>query len=479
MKERVAQVSAQEKIYETIVSLQQSGQATEIQNAFENKRRLDEVNYHKSIRQMALIERMTVRNHPMFSELEWDFSDQVNVILGRNGYGKTLTLKILTSLLSSDVARISDLLGGPSSNAKVEISLRNRPGVGIAKEAGRSLITCEGGLIGSTIAPIPVLAIPDIRSLNRVSGSVPEEEPQDLARHGYRKLLYDQPISAQVQWRLNQAYIDYIKPPPKKPRDIPLLNLIEETISSLSGTRFEFRTIESTGSTAQFRVDVVTEAQLDPVPLQVVSQGTLSVVAIVCLIYDYLRVVAQVNRIPRPQDAPGLVIIDEIDAHLHPMWQTSIVDLLRERFPNVQFIFAAHSPLVVAGSLANEVCVLRRDAGGKFEMQNIYTDFIGWRAEEILHKVFNVEDQDPTYNRYSAMAPRRGQLDEEAQKLLRKGTLSEEEAGTLQRLQRDIHYIDRAHAMQQRRSQEEYLRARALQMQEEAYPQPPDGQPVP
>jgi len=44
--------------------------------------------------------------------------------------------------------------------------------------------------------------------------------------------------------------------------------------------------------------------------------------------------------------APGVVLIDEVDAHLHPSWQATVGDWFTARFPNVQFIVATHSPLV-------------------------------------------------------------------------------------------------------------------------------------
>jgi hypothetical protein len=45
-------------------------------------------------------------------------------------------------------------------------------------------------------------------------------------------------------------------------------------------------------------------------------------------------------------DPPGVVLIDEVDAHLHPTWQSNVGTWFRRRFPNVQFIVATHSPLV-------------------------------------------------------------------------------------------------------------------------------------
>ncbi len=47
-------------------------------------------------------------------------------------------------------------------------------------------------------------------------------------------------------------------------------------------------------------------------------------------------------------NAEGIVLIDEIDSNLHPKWQWRIVDALMETFPNIQFIAATHSPIIVS-----------------------------------------------------------------------------------------------------------------------------------
>ncbi|WP_309895942.1 AAA family ATPase [Archangium sp.] len=61
----------------------------------------------------------------------------------------------------------------------------------------------------------------------------------------------------------------------------------------------------------------------------------------------------------QPKDLRGIVLLDEIDLHLHPHWQRRIVPLLRHVFPHVQFIVTTHSPLVVAGVEAHEIIRLR------------------------------------------------------------------------------------------------------------------------
>ncbi len=48
------------------------------------------------------------------------------------------------------------------------------------------------------------------------------------------------------------------------------------------------------------------------------------------------------------KEISGIVLIDEIEHHLHPIWQLSIVSILKRVFPKVQFIITTHAPLVAA-----------------------------------------------------------------------------------------------------------------------------------
>ena len=54
-------------------------------------------------------------------------------------------------------------------------------------------------------------------------------------------------------------------------------------------------------------------------------------------------------------ETKGVVLIDEIDMHLHPKWQKSIVNDLKQTFPNIQFVLTTHSPFIVQSLKANEV----------------------------------------------------------------------------------------------------------------------------
>ena len=86
----------------------------------------------------------------------------------------------------------------------------------------------------------------------------------------------------------------------------------------------------------------------------------------------------------RPWRKQALVLVDEIDAHLHPRWQAEIVPLLRETFPHLQVVATTHSPLVVGNLHAGELYRLRRDRGAGVVVEQIERSFRGWRADQIL-----------------------------------------------------------------------------------------------
>lgn len=65
----------------------------------------------------------------------------------------------------------------------------------------------------------------------------------------------------------------------------------------------------------------------------------------------------------KPEDLRGIVLLDEIDLHLHPTWQRRIVPILRRAFPELQFVVTTHSPLVLTGFDASEIVKLELEDG--------------------------------------------------------------------------------------------------------------------
>lgn len=99
------------------------------------------------------------------------------------------------------------------------------------------------------------------------------------------------------------------------------------------------------------------------------------------------------DRYPRsrnPLAEPAIVLIDEIDLHLHPKWQRTIMRYLSERFVNTQFIVTAHSPLVVQAAANANIVLLRRE-GDHVIIDNNPLSVLGWRTDQILTSLFGLE----------------------------------------------------------------------------------------
>lgn len=91
----------------------------------------------------------------------------------------------------------------------------------------------------------------------------------------------------------------------------------------------------------------------------------------------------------------GLIVIDEIDLHLHPEWQQRIGSILKQAFPCAQIIATTHSPHVVQAAEPEEVFVLSREDDGSFsacsEVPSKY-GYAGWTIEEVLEYIMGVTD---------------------------------------------------------------------------------------
>jgi len=93
-----------------------------------------------------------------------------------------------------------------------------------------------------------------------------------------------------------------------------------------------------------------------------------------------------VERYPdsaNPLAERAVVLVDEIDLHLHPAWQRQLIDHLTRVFANTQFIVTAHSPLIVQGATNANIAVLRRD-GDHVVIDNEVESIRGWRVDQIL-----------------------------------------------------------------------------------------------
>jgi len=85
-----------------------------------------------------------------------------------------------------------------------------------------------------------------------------------------------------------------------------------------------------------------------------------------------------------------VVLIDEPEASMHPEWQQKILNFYRDINPNAQFIFATHSPHIVSSCKKEEIKVIVKE-GNKLYIDEDIENTYGLTNEEILFKIFNLE----------------------------------------------------------------------------------------
>ena len=115
------------------------------------------------------------------------------------------------------------------------------------------------------------------------------------------------------------------------------------------------------------------------VPLEWLSEGYRSLFA---MIADMVRELLPCY--PILEEAEAIVLIDEIETHLHPRWKMRIMTALRRALPNVQFIVTTHDPLCLRGMDDGEVVVLQRTIEGSITALESLPSIKGMRADQLL-----------------------------------------------------------------------------------------------
>ncbi len=146
--------------------------------------------------------------------------------------------------------------------------------------------------------------------------------------------------------------------------------------------------------------------------IEQLSEGYKIVIAMVA---DLAARMAEANpSLENPLATSGIVLIDEVDLHLHPQWQREILMKLTTVFPNVQFIVSTHSPIIVVGAASiAQVVNLNQPMSVYEDCQSIESENV---AQVLLSDLFGMQ---------SLQAPKWDEKIKERDEILRKDSLTE------------------------------------------------------
>ena len=130
------------------------------------------------------------------------------------------------------------------------------------------------------------------------------------------------------------------------------------------------------------------DPQGDPLPMHWLSSGVQD--SLLWIRFLALKMLHHYDFADGWEKKPAILLIDEIENHLHPTWQRRVIPALLDHFPGLQIFATTHSPFVVAGRKEGQVHLLNRDENGVVSATTNQQDIIGWTADEILRVFMGV-----------------------------------------------------------------------------------------
>ena len=159
---------------------------------------------------------------------------------------------------------------------------------------------------------------------------------------------------------------------------------IERMVPGVSDPRIELRPL-------RFAVSVKPEADKpEELALDQLSGGYRIMLALAA---DLARRMAQGNpHLDDPLQSEAIVLIDEVDLHLHPAWQQRVLTDLAATFPNAQFIVSTHSPQVLSTVRPERIVNLRRE-DGRIVARQLDAPTYGAEAGAVLSTLMGVRER--------------------------------------------------------------------------------------
>lgn len=350
------------------------------------------------------IRELTIRNYRAFAEPEpLKFSPGFTAIAGVNGRGKTSLLDGLALLASRILPHISPARSGYRSigakdlhdgrgplSLSMKISCGDIPiefGITLEQDEKAPKVTKLPLAVkraarnvygdpsrGDDAAPLVVYFTTD-RAGYRLPKRLPAEVPRGQAA-AYAGALFNRTVNFRdFMARYRSAIVlqeDETRTNPSFLGDHAVEAISEALTTFLGG----FRNLRVEYEPLRLLVDK-DEQSLD---LSQLSDGERSFLALIC---DLGRRLALANpELPNPLHGAGVVLIDELELHLHPRWQREVRDKLLATFPNVQFIATTHSPFIIQSMKPGELINLDPDEFAEYSDKSI---------EDISEDVMGVE----------------------------------------------------------------------------------------
>ena len=363
-----------------------------------------------------------IENYRAIEKLELPLDPSLTVLHGDNGYGKTSVLSAIAVGLGHEgmLGPFLDVFidfceeDWRKGTENPRVSLTSMDGNVFERQGTRSVSerkkaeeemsahreNLEKALVENSRAESKDMPIGVLYGTDRAVSGVPESvmSPHHLPRRTPRLDALKGTLSARTDfeglfdWFYFKNYEELREQQERRDFDYPLkdLSAVRQTISSMLPEVFDPRTEVNP---PRFVVSWKSEqGQVEKLSLDQLSGGYRIVLALAA---DLARRMVQGNpHLDDPLESEAVVLIDELELHLHPAWQQRILGDLRRTFPNAQFIVSTHSPQVLTTVEPQRVVDLYWD-GDHIAAGAPAISTYGAEAGDVLSVVMGVKERPP------------------------------------------------------------------------------------
>ena len=370
------------------------------------------------------LERIALQNYRRFKEFEIDLHPSLTIIAARNGQGKTTVLEAIAAALGPFVgafdlgraehirrtdARYGVLEGGYENEQNFPViiaatlsepaiewqrTLQSAKGRTTTKEAaplanwGERL---QKELRTTVEVPLPVLRYYSSKRLWVSHKNVSSKGILTESRTaGYVDCLSS--LSSFVQL---QEWVKKSTQAVQQQREMPGYEK-SNLASRLKGIQQAVATVMAEEGWSNFHYSYIfdelamTHPDHGALPISILSDGVRAMISLAAdLALRCVRLNGYLGE-HAPQESSGIVLIDEVDLHLHPAWQQRVVQALRQAFPKLQFIVSSHSPQVLSTVKRDSIRVVFKDADGRWQAKAPNQEILGLDSAIALNDVMGV-----------------------------------------------------------------------------------------
>lgn len=337
------------------------------------------------------IKELTLKNVGNITDISLHFNENMNVICGTNGIGKTTILKSILSSFKSTDEDLKKKYGSHEGSVLCETFDGKTRIIKITSSNPQDRNTNYATASGLEIfqkSVRKVYYVPDNRELEYKSLSALKKYPnRELNGINSNDFLGNEVSNTLKNWLINRLVAESMD----KTGNGTELNEVE--LYNILQMKRAFSVVDEKISLNHVDMkdfEILLKDHDSDVFLEFESTGFKNILFIVAGIISEIE--ARFKGTVKTIDFDGMILIDEIDAHLHPSWQSKIIDVLKEMFPKAQFIITTHSPAVLQSLNREEIiplCLEDKEVTIKTLNLSKY-GLKGWTLEEILSDVMGV-----------------------------------------------------------------------------------------